>query len=150
MNLTIQITSTKIIFACLVDDGLAMTSHICDLVKAIIHVSVVFFLVKTPSTHYQGSVLLTKRLVCLQFYLKTINIKWLFSICLEISQVYENSWSCCSHVMVTLMISPFVNWSIDFVTNCKIGLHLCWGWKRQSLPSRGHVTEVAIPRPATT
>ena len=43
---------------CLVDNGLDMLSSICDSMQAITCVSVVFFWVKTPSTHYQGAVLL--------------------------------------------------------------------------------------------
>ena len=40
---------------CIVDDGLDMPWSIYDSIGAIKHVSVVFFCVKTSSTHYQGA-----------------------------------------------------------------------------------------------
>ena len=53
-------------------------SSIYDSKKAIKHVLVVFFWVKTSPTHYQGAVLMTNGYLFLFFYPQAIYIKWSF------------------------------------------------------------------------
>ena len=79
----------------LVDDGLDMPSSIYDSIKAITHGSVVFFWVKTASTHYQGAVFVEKMVLCLNVYPQAIYIKWLFA------PRYENKqsiWKWLGHI----------------------------------------------------
>ena len=74
---------------CLIDDGWDIPSWICDSIRAIKHVLVMFFWVKTSSTHYEGAVLLTKWLfIYVLIHKQSTYISYL-SICLVISKVYR-------------------------------------------------------------
>ena len=61
-----------------------------DSIRAIKHVSVVFFMVTISSAHYQGADLLTKWLFAYVFICKWSAYNGYFSICLKISNVYGN------------------------------------------------------------
>ena len=92
----------------LVDYGLDMPSSIYDLMRAMKHISVMFFWVKSSSTNYQaGGCYVDKMAVKLYLYPQANNMKVLFiDVSGKKQNIWKAAWSC---VLFTLMNSPLIN-----------------------------------------
>ena len=104
----------------LVDGDFDWPSIIYDSIRTIKHVSVVFFSVKTSSTHYHGAVWLTKWPFIYPFIPTHSTLNGYLSLGLEINKVYGNGLAMFGRLVVCTV---YTNKITLVQLKLRLGLH---------------------------